>query len=182
MKGTHNPMSIRSAGRIRTIAAGLFLLASPSAAVQQQHDSTTMNTRGAHVMGFDQTKTTHHFTLTKTGGSIQVEANDPSDTASLDHISMHLEHISKAFAQGDFTDPHDVHAEIPPGVPEMKAHKDKITYQFESTPTGAKVIIITEDPKALKASHDYLRYQIREHKAGDPSTYNDTSRLVLISL
>jgi hypothetical protein len=161
-------MSIRSARRIRTIAAGLFLLASAAAAVQPQHDTTAMNTRGAHVMGFDQTQTTPHFTLTKTGGIIQVQANDSSDTASRDHIRMHLEHISKAFAQGDFTDPHEVHAETPPGVPAMKARKDKITYQFESTATGAKVIITTENPKALKAIHDYLRYQIREHKTADP--------------
>jgi hypothetical protein len=161
-------MSIRSARRIRTIAAGLFLLASAAAAVQQQHDNTAMNTRGGHVMGFDQSKTTHHFTLTKTGGIIQVQANDPSDAASRDHIRMHLEHISKAFAQGDFTDPHEVHAETPPGVPEMKAHKDKITYQYESIANGAKAIITTEDPKALKSVHDYLRYQIREHKTGDP--------------
>ncbi|MGC1647785.1 MAG: hypothetical protein WA741_18340, partial [Candidatus Sulfotelmatobacter sp.] len=114
------------------------------------------------------TKTTQHFTLTKTGGIIQVQANDPSDTASRDHIRMHLEHISKSFAQGDFTDPHEVHAETPPGVPEMKARKAQITYQYKSTPTGAKVVITTEDPQALKAVHDYLRYQIREHKTADP--------------
>src|SRR5579864_1347328 len=171
-------MSIRPPHRIRAIAAGLFLLAcsaSPASqqqhndtTQQQQHDSTAMNTRGAHVMGFDQSKTTHHFTLTETGGIIQVQANDPSDTASRDYIRMHLEHISKAFAQGDFTDPHEVHAETPPGVPTMKARKDKITYQFESTPTGAKVIITTADPKASEAVHDYLRYQIREHKTGYP--------------
>jgi len=127
-----------------------------------------MNTRGTHVMGFDQSKTTHHFSLTKTGGIIQVQANDPSDTTSRNHIRINLEHISKAFAQGDFTDPHEVHAETPPGVPTMKARKDKITYQFESIANGAKVIITAEDPKALKAIHDYLRYQIREHKTGDP--------------
>jgi hypothetical protein len=163
-------MSIRSVRRIRTIAAAIFLLASAAAAaaVQQQHDSTATNDRGAHVMGFDQSKTTHHFILTKTGGIIQVQANAPSDAASRDHIRMHLEHISKAFAQGDFTDPHEVHAETPPGVPTMKARKAKITYQFESTPTGAKVIITTADPKASEAVHDYLRYQIREHKTGDP--------------
>jgi hypothetical protein len=126
-----------------------------------------MNARGAHVMGFDQTKTTHHFTLTKTGGIIQVQANDPSDAASRDHIRMHLQHISKAFAQGDFTDPHEVHAETPPGIPEMKARKAKITYQYESTPTGAKLTITTADLKALEAIHNYLRYQIREHKTGD---------------
>lgn len=163
-------MLIRSVRRIRTIAAAIFLLASAAvaAAVQQQHDSTATNDRGAHVMGFDQSKTTHHFILTKTGGIIQVQANAPSDAASRDHIRMHLEHISKAFAQGDFTDPHEVHAETPPGVPTMKARKAKITYQFESTPTGAKVIITTADPKASEAVHDYLRYQIREHKTGDP--------------
>ena len=161
-------MSIHPPHRIRTIVACLFLLAFAAAtASPQQHDPAAMNARGAHVMGFDQTKTTHHFTLTKTGGIIQVDANDPSDTASRDHIRIHLEHISKAFAQGDFTDPHEVHAETPPGVPEMKARKAKITYQYESTPTGAKVTITTEDPKALKAVRDYLRYQIREHKTGD---------------
>jgi hypothetical protein len=169
-------MTNRSPRRIATIAACLFLLARASPASQQQHDdtaqqqhgNTAMNTRGTHVMGFDQSKTTHHFTLTKTGGIIQVQANDPSDTPSRDHIRMHLEHISKAFAQGDFTDPHEVHAETPPGVPEMKAQKAKITYQYESIANGAKVIITTENPKALKAIHDYLRYQIREHKTGDP--------------
>lgn len=160
----------RSAPLARIIAAGVFLLASvaaPAHPQQQQHDTAAMNSRGAHVMGFDQDKTTHHFALTRSGGIIQVEANDPSDTASRDHIRIHLEHISKAFAQGDFADPHEVHAETPPGVPEMKARKAKITYQYESTPNGARVLITTEDPKALKAIHDYLRYQIREHKTRD---------------
>jgi hypothetical protein len=108
----------RLARRIGTVTTCLFL--SPCAAVAaQQHDNTAMNSRGDHVMGFDQDKTTHHFTLTKTGGVIQVQANDPSDTASRDHIRMHLQHISKAFAEGDFTDPHEVHAGVPPGVPVM---------------------------------------------------------------
>ena len=159
----------RSARRIATIPVCLLLLACAARATQQQpHDTTAMNARGAQVMGFDQTKTAHHFTLAKTGGVIQVQANDPSDAASRDHIRMHLENISKAFAQGDFTDPHEVHAETPPGVSEMKALKAKITYQYESTPTGAKLTITTQDPKALKAIHAYLRYQIREHKTGDP--------------
>ena len=170
-------MSIHPLHTIRIMAACLYVLACTASTAsqqqhddtaQQQHDNNNMNTRGAHVMGFDQSKTTHHFTLTKTGGIVQVQANNPSDTPSRDHIRMHLEHISKAFAQGDFTDPHEVHAETPPGVPEMKAQKAKITYQYESIANGAKVIITTENPKALKAIHDYLHYQIREHKTADP--------------
>ena len=133
-----------------------------------QHDHSAMESRGEHVMGFDQHKTTHHFVLTKLGGTIQVTANDPADTASREHIRMHLQHIAKSFAEGDFTDPHEVHAEDPPGVQTMKTEKDKISYKFESIERGGKVIVRTDDPKAIEAIHEYLRYQIREHKTGDP--------------
>jgi hypothetical protein len=118
-------------------------------------------------MGFEQQKTTHHFQLTKAGGVIQVTAKDSSDTASQEHIRMHLQHIAKAFAEGDFTDPHEVHAEDPPGVATMKEGKDKISYKFESIDAGGKVIIRTSDSKDVEAVHEYLRYQIREHKTGD---------------
>jgi len=32
---------------------------------------------------------------------------------------------------------------------------------------GGRVVIGTQDPEALGAVHDYLEYQIREHKTGD---------------
>jgi hypothetical protein len=49
-----------------------------------------------------------------------VRANDATDSESRDHIRMHLQHISKSFAAGDFEDPTEVHAEEPSGVPVMK--------------------------------------------------------------
>jgi len=153
---------------IATVAVCLLMLsAAGRAPAGPQHDDSAMNRRGDHVMGFDHDKTTHHFTLTKSGGKIQVTANDSSDSASRDHIRIHLQHISKAFADGDFTDPHEVHAEDPPGVPLMKERKDKIHYGYQSVRNGGKVVINTEDPKALEAVHEYLRYQIREHETGD---------------
>jgi hypothetical protein len=133
-----------------------------------QHDDAALNSRGDHVMGFGQDKTTHHFELTKTGGMIQVRVNDSTDSKTCDHIRMHLQHISKSFAAGDFEDPMEVHAETPPGVPVMKNLKSKITYRYESIERGARVVIQTQDADALKAVHDYLEYQIREHKTGDP--------------
>jgi hypothetical protein len=155
---------------IGTVTSCLLLFSSmwPVRAAPQ-HDDSPVDSRGDHVMGFDHDKTTHHFVLTKTGGIIQVTANDSSDSASRDHIRMHLQHISKAFSGGDFTDPHEVHAEDPPGVPVMKERKDKISYRFESIANGARVVVTTEDAKALEAVHEYLRYQIREHKTGDPA-------------
>jgi hypothetical protein len=155
---------------IGTVAVCLLVLSARTAPARPQHDDSAMNSRGDHVMGFDHDKTTHHFTLTKSGGTIQVTANDSSDSASRDHIRMHLQHISKAFADGDFTDPHEVHAEDPPGVPVMKDRKDKMGYRFESITNGCRVVVTTEDAKALEAVHEYLRYQIREHKTGDSTT------------
>ena len=151
-----------------TVAVCLLVLsAARTTPGTPQHDDSAMEGRGDHVMGFDYNKTTHHFTLTKTGGTIQVTANVSSDSASRDHIRMHLQHIAKAFSAGDFTDPHEVHAEDPPGIPVMKDRKDKISYQFESVAKGGRVVITTVDTKAVEAVHDYLRYQIREHKTGD---------------
>ena len=132
-----------------------------------QHDDADLNNRGDHVMGFDHDKTTHHFELTKTGGVIQVRANDAADSASRDHIRMHLQHISKSFAAGDFQDPMDVLAEEPPGVPMMRKMKSNITYRYESIDRGARVVIQTHDADALEAVHEYLQYEIREHKTGD---------------
>jgi hypothetical protein len=132
-----------------------------------QHDDASMNNRGDHVMGFGQDKTTHHFELTKAGGIIQVRANDPTDSETRDHIRMHLQHISKAFAAGDFQDPMEVHAEVPPGVPVMQQLKSTIAYHYESVSRGGRVVIQTQDANALEAIHEYLQYQIRVHKTGD---------------
>jgi hypothetical protein len=160
----------RGIGTVTTCVCVLLLSWVRPVHAAPQHDDSGMNGRGDHVMGFDHEKTTHHFTLTKTGGVIQVTANDSSDSASRDHIRMHLQHISKAFAAGDFTDPHEVHDEVPPGVPVMKERKDKVSYSYQSVANGAKVVITTEDPTALEAVHEYLRYQIREHKTGDSTS------------
>ena len=64
------------------------------------HDQ--MNKRGDHVMGFDHTKTTHHFLLQESGGSIEITANNSEDVESSEQIRMHLKHIAKMFAEGTF--------------------------------------------------------------------------------
>lgn len=130
--------------------------------------SSTMNERGEHGMGFSQTATTHHFLLKPDGGLIQVEANDSKDVASRDNIRMHLTHITQAFAKGDFDIPMFVHDTVPPGVPEMKRLREKIKYSFSETPNGGAVVIATTDSESLAAVHKFLRFQIEEHKTGDP--------------
>ena len=126
-----------------------------------------MNKRGDHVMGFDHTRTTHHFLLQESGGSIEVTANSSEDVESSKQIRMHLKHISMMFAEGNFNAPMLIHDRTPPGAPVMQKLKGEITYDFEEIDRGAAVRISTKNPTALKAIHDFLRFQIKEHKTGD---------------
>jgi hypothetical protein len=139
-----------------------------SQAVNEHHQcSMNMEARGDVGMGFSQAKTTHHFILTKDGGVISVETNDANDEQSRDQIRMHLAHIAKAFAAGDFNIPMFVHDKVPPGVSTMQSKKDAIQYRSEKSKQGGQVVITTHDPQALAAIHAFLSFQIREHKTGD---------------
>lgn len=134
------------------------------------HRHEAMEHRGDDGMGFSQAKTTHHFLLKPEGGVIAVSANDAADSESRDQIRTHLAHIASAFGEGNFDIPMFVHDETPPGVPVMIARRDRIQYRFEPRENGGQVVITTRDPEALSAVHEFLRFQIREHATGDPTT------------
>lgn len=125
---------------------------------------------GEKEMGFSQTATTHHFLIMKDGGAIQVEANDASDTENRDKIRTHLAEIAKMFQNGIFTTPFAVHGQVPPGVSEMDKLKNDIRYRYEETEKGARVRISTDNSQALEAIHKFLKFQIQEHKTGDPTS------------
>jgi hypothetical protein len=50
----------------------------------------------------------------------------------------------------------------------MKRLQQRIRYVFEETPNGGRVVISSTDKHALNAIHRFLRFQIEEHKTGDP--------------
>ena len=153
-----------------SIMASLILAVAAIAIVHAQQQPTAdeqMNKRGDHVMGFDHTKTTHHFLLQESGGSIEVTANSADDAESSGQIRMHLKHIAMMFADGNFNAPMLIHDQTPPGVPVMQKLKSEIKYDYEEIDRGAAVRISTNNPAALKAIHDFLRFQIDEHKTGD---------------
>jgi len=129
---------------------------------------TSMDERGEKGMGFSQTDTTHHFILRPDGGAMQVEANDPADTASRDAIRQHLTHIAQAFSKEDFNISMFVHDAVPAGVTQMTHLRANIHYSYEATPRGGRVLIAASDRAALEAIHTFLRFQIEEHKTGDP--------------
>jgi hypothetical protein len=129
-----------------------------------------VNRHGDMAMGFSHMKSTHHFRLSRSGGSIEVQANDPADKVSRDQIRRHLEQLPKDFKAGNFSAPMETHGRVPPGVPTMQQLKSEITYKYVRTDLGGKVLISTANPKALEAIHEFLRFQIQDHKTGDPLT------------
>jgi hypothetical protein len=146
--------------------------AMPAGMTHEQHmaqmkKEPEMKQHGQMAMGFDQDKATHHFTLTVTGGTIAVDANDPADQMTRDQIQAHLEEIAAAFGHGDFEKPLMTHGEVPPGVSGMQRHKGEIVYTLERTERGGIVRIASTGADALNAIHDFLRYQIKEHATGD---------------
>lgn len=137
-------------------------------AQHQEKHIDEMNKRGDKHMGFDHTKTTHHFLLAQDGGAIQVEANDAKDTNSRDQIRGHLRHITMMFTEGNFETPMLIHDKTPPGSEVMTKLKSEISYKYKETDRGALIQISTRNAEALNAIHDFLRFQITEHKTGDP--------------
>lgn len=133
----------------------------------QMKKDEALKKRGATAMGFDQDRTTHHFRLTPDGGVIDVGVNDAADATNRDAIRSHLKEIAEAFARGDFAKPFATHGEVPPGVKTMQQRISSITFRYEDTTIGGRVLIRAADRKAKAAIREFLRYQIREHATGD---------------
>jgi len=150
------------------VALASSILAQQPATQTPEQQHAAMMKRGDAGMGFSQDKTTHHFLLLKNGGTIQVSANDPKDETSKDHIRMHLSHVAEMFSEGNFDTPMFIHGTTPPGVPTMAKLHDEIHYHYQETDTGGKITIETANPKALEGVHEFLRFQITEHRTGDP--------------
>jgi hypothetical protein len=161
------------------LAAALLTLPTWQGATQQMRHSNghmahdhfgAVNKRGDMAMGFDHSKTSHHFLLYPDGGAIAVEANDKSDTQSRDAIRGHLKGIRTMFAEGDFHLPMLIHGVTPPGMTVMKQQRKRIAYTFEPTAQGAQVRLTTQSAAVRDAIHKFLRFQIADHRSGDPLT------------
>lgn len=126
-----------------------------------------VESQGDQAMGFPHDKTTHHFRLLPDGGAIEVTVNDMNDKPNTEAIRLHLSNIAMMFGKGDFSTPMFVHDGMPPGVTTMKLMKSAIHYTYDEMPSGGRTRIKSENPIAIAAIHDFLRFQITEHRTGD---------------
>ena len=145
--------------------------ASPAAAHDARRTDEALDqvdARGDQVMGFGHDKATHHFLLTAAGGAIEVSVNDADDEATRGTVRAHLKQVAAAFAAGDFGMPRAIHGRIPAGVAVMRAKSDAIAYRYRETAAGGRVELTGGDAEARAAIHAFLRFQILEHRTGDP--------------
>lgn len=125
-----------------------------------------VQTRGAAVMGVDQYTSTHRFESRPDGGRIVLQ-RDSADADGTARIRAHLRDIAVRFRRGDFTLPGAVHGETVPGTAVMAARRNAIRYAVDTLPRGGMVTIVTRDPKARAAIHEFLDYQRRDHRTMD---------------
>jgi hypothetical protein len=155
-------------------AAGLSGTPSAHAAPAHDHASCPHVAKDAHAAGVDQRhdQTTgmagetsvHHFDLTSRGGVIRLEAAEATDEAGRDRARAHLEHVAQSFAAGDFSLPMFIHGQTPPGASAMTRLREAIRYRYEPTDRGGRITIDTSNREARKAIHEFLRFQIRDHR------------------
>ena len=130
------------------------------AEVDHRHDEAS---------GVGREDSVHQFRIAKDGGSIRLEVKDVADVKGRDRIREHLKVVASSFTAGDFALPEKVHGIVPPGVDEMRKRKAAISYRFVATEQGGLVRITTRDRAALAAVHRFLRFQVADHRTGDPA-------------
>jgi hypothetical protein len=155
------------------LAAGATAQTTMECPMHDQHQKSDdhaagVDSRGDHAMGFSHETTAHHFTLLPDGGIIEVDIKTDQDDATRDQIRMHLTHIATMFSDNNFDVPMFIHDRVPPGVPVMKEKHATINYTFQPTDRGGQVRIVTHDSEALKAIHEFLAFQIQDHRTDDP--------------
>jgi hypothetical protein len=119
------------------------------------------------TFGMPHSASTHSFRLFPDGGAIELRATSADDDATVTMIRKHLEEITTEFVKGDFATPAFVHGKTPNGVREMAQLGDELSYRYESLPAGGRIRIQATSTAALAAVHDFLRFQVIEHRTND---------------
>jgi hypothetical protein len=109
--------------------------------------------------------TTHLFDALADGARIERQ-RDVDDPAAVDKIRHHLRKIAEAFASGNFSLPAFAHMREIPGMAVMAAKKDRIEYVYRDLPRGGELRLVTNDPDAIPAMHEFVAFLRERHRAG----------------
>lgn len=138
---------------------------SPAESQAAEDAFAALQARGMEAMGVDQYTSTHQFDALPDGGRIELQ-RDVDDSAGVATIRRHFGMIAETFAAGDFSTPEFVHMGEVPGAEVMIAKRERIRFVYSELPRGGELRLITSDPEALQAIHEFMVFQREEHRAG----------------
>jgi hypothetical protein len=124
-----------------------------------------LQARGQRAAGVDRHTSTHLFDALADGGRIELQRR-VDDPAVVDRIRHHLRESAKAFASGDFSRPAFVHMRQIPGMAVMAERRDRIEYVYRDLPHGGELRLVTNDPDAIRAIHEFVGFLREHHRAG----------------
>jgi hypothetical protein len=142
---------------IMAFAAPILADQAPTGRQQMVHD------KGAQVMPFNLDATRHIFQQTAKGGVEKVVARDPKSTQQITLIRMHLKREARLFSEGNFSDPAAIHGAGMPGLKELAAGAQRISFRYSELPDGAAITYETADSKLVSAIHDWFTAQTMDH-------------------
>jgi hypothetical protein len=168
-----------SSGRIRYLdsvgprifastAVALFALKAhgdpnPTVAADPERQAE-VSARGAEVMPFKLSATTHVFTKTPGGALQTVVVKDPNDAEQIQLIRRHLSDIADRFSRGDFSGPTEVHGVQMPGLADLeKAKPGEISVHYEDLVNGGQIEYSTHKADLIVALHKWIDAQLSDH-------------------
>ncbi len=152
-------------------AAGVLFLVLTTASIgwsQSPASTDDLNTRFSKALGTDANKIVQHYYLVKNGGVIEFTAKDPNDTAAISALQKYMDVQKDLLEKGKNDDDADVHGRVPDGVPGLKRLRNEITFFAVKTDNGAVLRMFSVNDQARQAIQEFMKFQIREHKTGDP--------------
>lgn len=152
-------------------AVGLFFLLSMLSCIGWSQTVPTrddLNTRFSKALGTDADKIVQHYYLVKNGGVIEFTAKDPADTATISAVRKYLDTQKDLFEKGKADADTEIYGKIPDGLPVLKKLRNEITFFAVKDDDGAALRMFSVNDQARQAIQDFLKFQISEHKTGDP--------------
>ncbi|WP_028232795.1 hypothetical protein [Paraburkholderia mimosarum] len=134
-----------------------------SVAADMTARQTEVAQRGADVMPFSLTATTHIFTKTTDGGVQQVVTKE-DDPQQAGLIRQHLAMVAQQFAAGDFKGPEQIHGKNMPGLAALRTAKPgELTITYRDLPNGGEIAYRTDQPRLVTALHQWFDAQLSDH-------------------
>ena len=162
---------MRGAIRFAMIVMALAICAAgQSAPPPQAYVDPALLSRVTKVSGFDSDRVHRHFYLLKNGGAVEITAKDPNDQGTAKAIQAFLKKECDFWAKGNFDMISNMYGKVPDGAPMMKKLRDDVTFAAVPEENGAVLRMLTVNPQAKIAIHDYLKFQIDQLKTGDPTS------------